>query len=93
MGVFAFGYDAGGRKYVRISHQKDFYQSTQYLYENGKLVKIDVPADADPYLVRSQIVVFVRTPWQVGRHGRGARARSSRCPWTTSLPARRTFGW
>ena len=66
MGVFAFGYDAGGRKYFRISHQKDFYQSTQYLYENNKLVKIDVPADADPYLVRSQILVFVRTPWQVG---------------------------
>ena len=66
MGVFAFGYDAGGRKYFRISHQKDFYQSTQYLYENSKLVKIDVPADADPYLVRSQILVFVRTPWEVG---------------------------
>ena len=38
MGVFAFGYDAGGRKYFRISHQKDFYQSTQYPYENSKLV-------------------------------------------------------
>ena len=29
MGLFAFSYDAGGRKYVRISHQKDFYSSTQ----------------------------------------------------------------
>ena len=66
MGLFAASYDAGGRKYVRLSHQKDFYSSTQYLFEGGKLVKIDVPGDADSYLIRSQIVVFVRTPWQAG---------------------------
>jgi prolyl oligopeptidase len=66
MGAFAFSYDAGGRKYFRIVHYKNFYESTQYLFEKGKLVKIDVPADADPYLLRDRIVVFVRTPWEVG---------------------------
>ena len=66
MGLFVSSYDAGGRKYFRLSHQKNFYESAQYLYEKGKLVKIDVPADADPYLLRSQILVFVRTPWEVG---------------------------
>jgi prolyl oligopeptidase len=66
LGVFAFSYDAGGRKYFRISHSRNFYESTQYLFEKGRLVKIDVPLDADPYLLRDQIVVFVRTPWEVG---------------------------
>ena len=66
MGLFVGSYDAGGRKYFRLSHQKNFYESTQYLYEKGQLVKIDVPADADPNLLRSQIIVFVRTPWEVG---------------------------
>jgi prolyl oligopeptidase len=66
MGVFAYSYDAGGRKYFRIGHLKNFYESDQYLFEKGRLVKIDVPADADPYLLRQHIIVFVRTPWEVG---------------------------
>ena len=47
MGLFAFSYDAGGRKYVRISHQKDFYSRRSTLSKGGKLVKIDVPGDAE----------------------------------------------
>jgi len=66
MGLFAFSNDAGGRKYFRISHQKNFYESTQYLFEKGKLIKIDVPIDADTYLLRHHLLVFVRTPWEVG---------------------------
>ena len=66
MGLFAFAYDAGGRKYFRVSHQKNFYESTQYLFEKGKLIKIDVPIDADTYLLRHHLLVFVRTPWDVG---------------------------
>ena len=66
MGLFAFAYDAGGRKYFRVSHQKNFYESTQYLFEKGKLVKIDVPIDADTYLLRNHLLVFVRTPWDAG---------------------------
>ncbi len=35
-------------------------------FEKGKLVKIDVPIDADIYLLRTHLLVFVRTPWDVG---------------------------
>ena len=66
MGLFAFASDAGGRKYFRISHQKTFYESTEYLFEKGKLIRIDVPIDADTYLLRHHLLVFVRTPWDVG---------------------------
>ena len=58
--------DAVGRRYIRISDNKTFYESTQYLYEKGKLVKLDVPKDADLYLVRDQMIVYVRDPWNVG---------------------------
>jgi prolyl oligopeptidase len=66
MGLFAFAYDAGGRSYFRVSHQKNFYESTQYLYEKGKLARLDVPIDADTYLLRDHLLVFVRTPWEAG---------------------------
>lgn len=58
--------DAVGRRYIQISDGKTFYESTQYLYERGKLVKVDVPADADLYLVRDQMIVYVRDPWKAG---------------------------
>jgi prolyl oligopeptidase len=57
--------DAVGRRYIQISDIKTFYESTQYLYENGKLVKLDIPKDADLYLVRDQMIVYVRDPWTV----------------------------
>jgi prolyl oligopeptidase len=66
MGVFPAGYDAGGRRYIRLSHQKNFYESVQYLYEGGKAVKIDVQPDADVNLLRDQVLIFVRTPWEIG---------------------------
>jgi prolyl oligopeptidase len=66
MGLFVFSHDAGSRRFVRLSHYRNFYESTQYLLEKGKLVRIDVPADADASLVGDQVVVFVRTPWEAG---------------------------
>ena len=85
MGLFAFAYDAGGRKYFRVSHQKNFYESTQYLFEKGKLVKIDVPIDADTYLlrtspagVRADAVGRRRPEMEHGRAHRHAGGRFSR---------------
>jgi len=66
MGLFTYSYDAGGRRYVRMSHSRNFYESTQYLVEKGKVIKIDVPNDADTYLVRDQLIVRVRTPYAAG---------------------------
>ncbi|MGH7605171.1 MAG: prolyl oligopeptidase family serine peptidase [Gemmatimonadaceae bacterium] len=62
----AFSVDAGDRRYIALRDGTTFYESAQYLYDKGKVVKIDVPKDADLYLVRDQMVVYVRDPWTVG---------------------------
>ena len=61
----AFTIDAGDRRYIRLNDGITFYESAQYLYDKGKVVKIDVPKDADLYLVRDQMIVYVRDPWTV----------------------------
>jgi prolyl oligopeptidase len=66
MGTFAGSADAGDRRYVVISDYENFYKSTKSLYREGKLVKLDIPGDADFYLVRDQLLVYVRDPWTVG---------------------------
>ena len=58
--------DAGGRRYLTLYDGITFYTSEQYLFENGKPVKLDVPKDADTYLVNDQLVVYVRDPWTTG---------------------------
>ena len=64
--AFAYITDAGDRRYVRITDGKTFYESDEYLYDKGRTVKLDVPKDASVYLVRDQIIVYVRDPWTAG---------------------------
>jgi len=66
MGAFVGSSEAGGRRYIEVDDQKTFYEGTKSLYRDGRLVKLDIPADADLFLVRDQMVVYVRDPWQVG---------------------------
>lgn len=62
----SFSTNDGARRYLVISDGTDFYHRAEYLYDRGKLVKIDTPADADIRLVQGQLVVYVRDPWTVG---------------------------
>ncbi len=55
----------GARRYLMIRDGTDFYHRTRYLYDHGKVVKLDVPTDADVSIVHSQLVVYVRDPWTV----------------------------
>jgi len=66
VGAFSENVDAGDHRYLRIIDGINFYETAQYLYDRGTVVKIDVPKDADLYLVRDQMVVYVRDPWTVG---------------------------
>jgi prolyl oligopeptidase len=65
VGTFGLSVDAGGRRFVRLVDATDFFHSAQYVYQNGTMVKIDVPADADLYQVGDRLVVYVRDPWTV----------------------------
>jgi prolyl oligopeptidase len=66
VGAFGVSVDGVDRRYLRIFDAINFYESAQHLYDKGNVVKIDVPKDADLYLVRDQVVVYVRDPWTVG---------------------------
>ncbi len=65
MGAFVGVTDAGSRRFIEVQDWKTFYTSTKSIYRDGRLVKVDVPADADLYLVGDQMVVYVRDPWTV----------------------------
>ncbi|HSJ65056.1 MAG TPA: prolyl oligopeptidase family serine peptidase [Gemmatimonadaceae bacterium] len=54
------------RDFTIVFHRPSFFEGTMHLLRDGKLVKVDVPLDADVNMVRDQIVVYVRKPWTVG---------------------------
>jgi prolyl oligopeptidase len=66
MGVFVGAGRTATRKYQIVSHRIDFYTGTLNVLHDGELVKIDVPADADPSFFRDQLLVYLRSPWEVG---------------------------
>jgi prolyl oligopeptidase len=49
-----------------VYRQIDFYSSELFLREGGRLVPVDKPRDANAYTVRDQLVVELRSDWQVG---------------------------
>jgi len=65
VGGFGFSVVSGGRRYVEIADRINFYEGAQYVLSQGKLVKIDIPKDADFYQVGDQLIVYVRDPWTV----------------------------
>jgi prolyl oligopeptidase len=55
-----------------VVHRPSFFQAAIHMLEGGELVHIDLPLDANPSLVRDRLVVYLRSPWEVG--GRPTRA-------------------
>ncbi|HEX6308406.1 MAG TPA: prolyl oligopeptidase family serine peptidase [Longimicrobiales bacterium] len=66
MGIFVGSGRTATRRYQTVSHRVDFYNGALHVLENGELVRIDVPADADPSFFRDQLIVYLRSPWEVG---------------------------
>src|SRR5690242_1045358 len=52
------------RDFVHVT--KDFYHGETFLRQGGKLVKIDVPSDADIDAHRQWLLVQTKSPWTVG---------------------------
>jgi prolyl oligopeptidase len=65
MGVFVGAGRTATRRYQIVSHRVDFYTGTLNVLHDGELVEIDVPADADPSFFRDQLLVYLRSPWEV----------------------------
>ncbi|HEX6135181.1 MAG TPA: prolyl oligopeptidase family serine peptidase [Longimicrobiales bacterium] len=66
MGIFVGAGRTATRRYQTVSHRVDFYNGALHVLDGGQLVKIDVPADADPSFFRDQLIVYLRSPWEVG---------------------------
>jgi prolyl oligopeptidase len=49
-----------------VTRQIGFYSSELFLREDGRLVNIGKPADANAYAVRDQLLVELRSSWDVG---------------------------
>jgi len=59
-------YKTADRSYGVIIHRPSFFRGSTYVLMNGDLVLIDLPLDATPTLMADQLVVRLRSPWEVG---------------------------
>ena len=66
MGVFAGSITTADRTLDVVYHRPSFFEGTVHVLQGDRLVKLDLPLDADPYVVRDQLAVYLRSPWQVG---------------------------
>jgi prolyl oligopeptidase len=66
MGVWVGSMQTASRTYRVVSHRPNFYEGTSYVLEDGRLVKVDVPLDADTHVVGDRLLVYVRSPWETG---------------------------
>jgi prolyl oligopeptidase len=54
------------RTYHLVVHRPRFFERTTYVVQDGRLVTLDVPRDADISVVRDRLVVYLRDPWTAG---------------------------
>ncbi|HEX2080722.1 MAG TPA: prolyl oligopeptidase family serine peptidase [Longimicrobium sp.] len=66
MGVWTWTTRTADRGYHIVTHRPSFFESAIHLLQGDRLVKLDLPLDADYYLVRDQLAVYLRSPWEAG---------------------------
>ncbi len=67
VGVWVGSIETAEARYPVVFHRPSFFEGKVHvLADDGALRALDVPVDADPMLVADQIVVYLRTPWEVG---------------------------
>jgi prolyl oligopeptidase len=66
MGVWAGTFRTADRTWQVVFHRPAFFESTVHVLQGDQLVKLDLPKDADLYMVRNQMAVYLREPWQAG---------------------------
>jgi prolyl oligopeptidase len=66
MGVWVGTWHTADRTLNIVSHRPNFYEGTTWLVRGGELERIDVPRDADTYVLRDRLLVYIRSPWEIG---------------------------
>ena len=68
MSVGAYKDFTPGHEFQFVERQIDFYSGEMFLREGDRLTKVPKPDDATAFTVRDQLVITLRSDWQV--HGR-----------------------
>ena len=65
--VGSWGYSvwADGELHPIISHRPSFFEGTYHAVRGDDLVALDLPKDADPHFVGEEIVVYLRSDWEL----------------------------
>lgn len=64
--VTAYSLETAGRSYFLILQGHTFYKNTFYAYENGRLVKLDLPPDAMiADMAAGQLIVKLKSEWRI----------------------------
>ena len=92
VGVWTGNWETRDENWVVIWHRlASFFEGRVLLMrDNGELVPLDLPVDSDQNLVGDQLVVYVRTPWEVGGRTYGVGSVLS-IPLTSFMRGERDF--
>ncbi len=66
MGVWVSEWETADRRYIVVQHRTDFYSGTTHVLRDGEVMEVEVPRDADIDAVRGRLLVYLRSPWDVG---------------------------
>ncbi|HEX6069121.1 MAG TPA: prolyl oligopeptidase family serine peptidase [Longimicrobiaceae bacterium] len=66
VGVWVGSWETAGRTLNLVVHRPSFFETSTHVLRDGDLVRLDLPLDADPVVVGDQLVVYLRSPWEVG---------------------------
>lgn len=66
VGVWAGSVETPERTFSLIYHSPTFFETRVHVVQdNGALIPLDVPLDADVRLTRQDLVVYLRSPWEL----------------------------
>ncbi|TVP85331.1 MAG: S9 family peptidase [Thioalkalivibrio sp.] len=66
VGVWVAQLETAERIYNVVYHRPTFYEGSVHVLDGERLTRIDLPLDADPYLLQDRLIVYVRSPWTIG---------------------------
>lgn len=66
VGVWVGAWQLEDRRINVVLHRPGFFETATHVLRGDELVRLELPLDADPELVGDRLVVYLRSPWQIG---------------------------
>ena len=64
--VSAGAMETADERLLVVFHRPSFFDGTMYILEGGELHEVEVPTDARAFKFLDRLVVYLRSPWEVG---------------------------